>query len=64
MTDNKTDDFSELVQTLKSRNVAVFLVSGGFRHLINPVAEKLGIPQENIYANKIFFENGTFRSVL
>lgn len=45
----------ELVSLLFSRNVAVYLVSGGFSQLIEPVAEELGIPKENIYANQILF---------
>ncbi|XP_059608896.1 phosphoserine phosphatase isoform X2 [Phlebotomus argentipes] len=45
----------EFVKQLKERNVEVFLVSGGFDCLIEPVAEQLGIPPENIYANKLFF---------
>ncbi|GAB0099044.1 Phosphoserine phosphatase [Sergentomyia squamirostris] len=45
----------EFIEHLKSRNVEIFLVSGGFDCLIEPVAEELGIPTENIYANKLFF---------
>ena len=44
---------AELVQMLQSRKTAVYLVSGGFRPIINPIAEKLNIPQEHVYANTI-----------
>ncbi|XP_051116676.1 phosphoserine phosphatase, chloroplastic [Andrographis paniculata] len=45
----------QLVKKLKEKNKAVFLVSGGFRQMINPVATILGIPLENIYANQLLF---------
>lgn len=49
----------ELVAQLQSRGVAVYLVSGGFRSIIESVADELGIPRKNIYANQIkFYFNG------
>ncbi|XP_022769238.1 phosphoserine phosphatase, chloroplastic-like isoform X2 [Durio zibethinus] len=45
----------ELVKKLKARNINVYLISGGFRQMINPVASILGIPQENIFANQLLF---------
>ncbi|KAG5309475.1 PREDICTED: phosphoserine phosphatase [Acromyrmex echinatior] len=50
-----TTGIKELVSTLQARGKQVFLVSGGFRCLITPVAAKLNIPPENIYANKLKF---------
>ncbi|PSS07978.1 Phosphoserine phosphatase [Actinidia chinensis var. chinensis] len=47
----------ELVKKLKAKNTAVYLVSGGFRQMINPVASILGIPPENIFANQLLFGN-------
>ncbi|GER46001.1 phosphoserine phosphatase [Striga asiatica] len=44
-----------LVKKLKENNKTVFLVSGGFRQMINPVASILGIPLDNIYANQLLF---------
>ncbi|KAL6533210.1 hypothetical protein OROMI_027322 [Orobanche minor] len=35
--------------------LTVYLVSGGFRQMINPVASFLGIPVDNIYANQLLF---------
>ena len=49
----------ELVKILHSREVDVYLVSGGFDTLIEPVAKELGIPVKNIFANRIkFFFDG------
>ncbi|MED6130605.1 hypothetical protein PIB30_002197 [Stylosanthes scabra] len=45
----------ELVQKLKANNMEVYLISGGFRQMINPVASILGIPKENIFANQLLF---------
>ncbi|XP_073124374.1 phosphoserine phosphatase, chloroplastic-like isoform X2 [Henckelia pumila] len=44
-----------LVRKLKDKNKDVYLVSGGFRQMINPVASILGIPLESIYANRLLF---------
>ncbi|KAL8557187.1 hypothetical protein ACS0TY_004584 [Phlomoides rotata] len=44
-----------LVKKIKDTNKDVYLVSGGFRQMINPVASILGIPLENIYANNLLF---------
>jgi HAD superfamily phosphoserine phosphatase-like hydrolase len=46
----------ELVKELQRRNKHVFLVSGGFRAVIAPIAASLGIPAENVYANQILFD--------
>lgn len=54
-------NIKELVDVLAAKKKKVFLVSGGFRCIISPVAEELGIPQENIYANKLIFnEDGSY----
>ncbi|CAN6342981.1 unnamed protein product [Urochloa humidicola] len=45
----------ELIAKLKARNTDVYLVSGGFRHMIKPVALELGVPHENIFANQLLF---------
>lgn len=47
----------ELVKKLKAKNSDVYLISGGFRQMINPVASILGIPTENIFANNLLFES-------
>lgn len=50
-----TPGIPELVAALQARGTAVFLVSGGFRQVIHPIAASLGIPLERVYANKILF---------
>lgn len=56
-----TPGISQLVKSLQERGVAIYLVSGGFRSLIEPVAEKLDIPLTNIYANRLkFYFNGEY----
>ncbi|XP_059177582.1 phosphoserine phosphatase-like isoform X2 [Physella acuta] len=51
----------ELVALLKSRNTEVFLVTGGFRSIITPVANALGIPQDHLFANTLLFnEDGSY----
>uniref|UniRef100_A0A2P2K378 phosphoserine phosphatase n=1 Tax=Rhizophora mucronata TaxID=61149 RepID=A0A2P2K378_RHIMU len=44
-----------LMKKLKAKNTDVYLISGGFRQMINPVASMLGIPPENIFANQLLF---------
>jgi phosphoserine phosphatase len=45
----------ELVAKLHSRGTAVYLVSGGFRQMIAPVAAQLQIPSGNVFANTLLF---------
>lgn len=45
----------ELVQLLHSQGKSVFLVSGGFRPIINPIADMLSISREHVFANTILF---------
>ncbi|PAN16118.1 hypothetical protein GQ55_3G036700 [Panicum hallii var. hallii] len=46
---------ADLIKKLKANSTDVFLVSGGFRQMIKPVAFELGIPAENIIANQLLF---------
>ncbi|CAH2237413.1 jg11268 [Pararge aegeria aegeria] len=58
-----TPGVTELVKMLHERGVIVYLVSGGFRSLIEPVAEKLHIPPSNVYANRLkFYFNCEYRA--
>lgn len=47
----------ELVQRLQELRKEVFLVSGGFRPIINPIADMLGIPRDHVYANTILYQD-------
>jgi phosphoserine phosphatase len=51
-----TPGIQELVRTLQERSIHVYLVSGGFRQMIEPVAARLNIPLDRIYANRILFD--------
>jgi len=46
----------DLITALQQKQKRVYLVSGGFRQMINPVADVVGIPHTDIYANNILFE--------
>ncbi|EWM28890.1 phosphoserine phosphatase [Nannochloropsis gaditana] len=52
----------EFVGRLQARGTAVYLVSGGFRLMIEPVADRLLVPRDRIYANTLLFaENGSYK---
>lgn len=48
-----------LIEALMENGTDVYLVSGGFRIMIEPVAKALCIAKTNIYANTIFFDENT-----
>lgn len=50
-----TDGMLELIQALQSKHIHVFLVSGGFTHMIEPLRQTLHIPKENLIANILLF---------
>lgn len=57
-----TPGVDTFINKLHSKGVAVYLVSGGFRQMINPIAKVLGIPNHRIYANNLLFNiDGSFR---
>lgn len=45
----------DLIQCLHKSKIHVYLISGGFRSIILPKAKELGIPAENIFANRLMF---------
>ncbi len=53
----------EFVSALKNRGVDVYLVSGGFRQMIAPVAAALDVdPSTEVFANNLLFdESGAYR---
>ncbi|NP_001028271.1 phosphoserine phosphatase [Danio rerio] len=56
-----TPGIRELVQKLQQRGVQVFLVSGGFRCIVEHVASQLSIPLQHVYANRLkFYFNGEY----
>lgn len=47
----------DLFDALRANGKTVYLVSGGFRQMIAPVAAELGVPTENIFANNLLFND-------
>ena len=45
-----TPRLKELIEILHKKGKNIYLVSGGFRQMINPIALQLGISVSNIYA--------------
>jgi phosphoserine phosphatase len=50
-----TPHVDTLMSTLQEKNVDIWLVSGGFRIMIEPIAQQLKIPLSNIIANTLLF---------
>eukprot|EP00559_Dactyliosolen_fragilissimus_P006197 CAMPEP_0184870980 /NCGR_PEP_ID=MMETSP0580-20130426/39431_1 /TAXON_ID=1118495 /ORGANISM="Dactyliosolen fragilissimus" /LENGTH=262 /DNA_ID=CAMNT_0027373393 /DNA_START=375 /DNA_END=1163 /DNA_ORIENTATION=- len=46
-----------LIHSLHERGTHVYLVSGGFRCMINPLAKVLNVPESRVYANHILHED-------
>ena len=42
---------------LAARNVAVFLISGGFHTIVDHIATELGIPLNRVFANRLLFDS-------
>ncbi|KAF5828643.1 HAD-like domain-containing protein [Dunaliella salina] len=51
-----TKGIVNLIKVLQKRGVAVYLISGSFRELILPLAKYLGVPKENVYANRMAWQ--------
>jgi len=51
-----------LLSTLRKQGKEIFLVSGGFRQIIHPLAAGLDIPLTHVFANRILFneEDGSY----
>lgn len=48
---------AELISTLKANGKSVYFVSGGFRQIIEPTAEALGVSRDHIFANTLIFDD-------
>jgi phosphoserine phosphatase len=57
-----TKGVKELIDRFHSQGIVVYLVSGGFRQMIDPVASELRIPSHRVFANNLLFsgEDGSF----
>lgn len=49
----------DLIEALQDRGIDVYLISGGFRIMIEPLAKTLCVGKSNIIANTIFFDDDT-----
>lgn len=57
-----TTGVKSLISLMLDHKQDVYFVSGGFRQMIEPVAERVGVPKDRIYANNLLFrKDGTFR---
>jgi len=52
-----TRGIEQVIQTLHRKGVHVYLVSGGFTQMILPIAKRLEISSERVFANTIFFDD-------
>ncbi|XP_031633304.1 phosphoserine phosphatase-like [Contarinia nasturtii] len=51
----------EFVDRLRHANKTIYLISGGFRCLVEPIAEEIGIPFDHVFANILYFHyNGSY----
>lgn len=56
-----TPGIAKLIEELHKKNKEVYLVSGGFRQLIYPVADMVGVSHDHVYANNLLFnEDGSY----
>ncbi|XP_019877426.1 phosphoserine phosphatase [Aethina tumida] len=56
-----TPGVKKLVENLHSRRIPIYLISGGFKCIIAPIAASLNIPYENVFANRMkFYYNGDY----
>jgi phosphoserine phosphatase len=59
-----TPGIGELIAQLERRGTHVYLVSGGFIQMINPVANLLGLPKGRVYANDLrFAPDGSYTGI-
>jgi len=42
---------------LQEKDVPVYLISGGFRCIIEPIAAQLQIPLTDVFANELLFDS-------
>ena len=50
---------ASLIESLHSKSVSVYFVSGGFRVMIDPIALSLNVPLSNVVANTLLFNEDT-----
>lgn len=50
-----TPNIKNFMDALRQKNIDIFLISGGFRCFIEPIASLLNIPFKNVFANRLLF---------
>ena len=50
-------DARETIKLLQDTGKRVFLISGGYKAAIDPLAETLGIPTDRVFANELYFDD-------
>lgn len=55
-TDHLTDGASIVIRTLQELNKNIILVSGGIKQAILPLADRLNIPEEHVFAVDLYFD--------
>jgi len=59
------DGVQETVKALQQQGTLIHIVSGGLRQAILPLAQLLGVEEENVHAVDVFFdENGDYQDFL
>jgi phosphoserine phosphatase len=54
----------DLISRLERRGTHVYLVSGGFTHMVMPLAKQLGLPKGRVYANDLrFAPDGSYTGI-
>ncbi len=62
--ENITEGAKETIKRLKQKGAEVFIVTGSFYSAVYPLAGFLGIKKENVYANRIYFdEKGNYKGI-
>ncbi|XP_029643665.2 phosphoserine phosphatase isoform X1 [Octopus sinensis] len=51
-----TDGVKDLILILQKKNIDIYLISGGFRTIIETVAKEVNIPKDHIFANRLQFD--------
>lgn len=50
-----TPGIKTLVDMLTKKGIPIYLISGGFKCIIDPIADQLGIQRDHVYANRLRF---------
>ncbi|KAL6074820.1 phosphoserine phosphatase, variant 2 [Balamuthia mandrillaris] len=49
----------QFIELLQRQGKHVYLISGGFKQMILPLAQALGLPPDNVFANVLLFDEET-----